>query len=109
VDNVAAGVPREEILRNYAALANPDIDAALAYAAGLTREGTVDLPLKIKASSSKSKRIFQQNTRRSRQALHTCRAKVTIWRSRISSNNHSGKGRNPKNYQTGRPDAAQKS
>ena len=49
VDNVAAGVPREEILRNYAALADPDIDAALAFAAGLTREGTVDLPLEIKA------------------------------------------------------------
>ena len=46
---VAAGVPREEILRNYAALTEPDIDAALAYAAELTREGTVDLPLEIKA------------------------------------------------------------
>jgi len=49
VDNAAAGVPREEILRNYAALANPDIDAALAFAAGLTRQGTLDLPLEIKA------------------------------------------------------------
>jgi len=38
-----------EILRNYAALTDPDIDAALAYAAELTREGTVDLPLEIKA------------------------------------------------------------
>ena len=42
-------VPREEILRNYAALTDPDIDATLAYAADLTREGTVDLPLEIKA------------------------------------------------------------
>src|SRR5437016_13980299 len=49
VDNGAAGIPREEILRNYAALRDPDIDAALAYAAELTREGTVDLPLEIKA------------------------------------------------------------
>jgi uncharacterized protein (DUF433 family) len=49
VDNVAAGVPREEILRNYAALKDPDIDAALAYAAESTRGGTVDLPLEIKA------------------------------------------------------------
>jgi uncharacterized protein (DUF433 family) len=49
LDNVAAGVPREEILRDYPALTNPDIDAALAYAAKLTREGTVDLPLEIKA------------------------------------------------------------
>jgi len=49
VDNGAAGIPREEILRNYAALRDPDIDAALAYAAELAREGTVDLPLEIKA------------------------------------------------------------
>jgi len=49
VDNVAAGVPREEILRNYETLTDPDIDALLAYAAELTREGTVDLPLEIKA------------------------------------------------------------
>jgi hypothetical protein len=37
VDNVAAGVPREEILRSYPALTDPDIEAALAYAAELTR------------------------------------------------------------------------
>jgi len=49
VDNVAAGVPHEEILQSYPALTRPDIDAALAYAAELTREGTVDLPLEIKA------------------------------------------------------------
>jgi uncharacterized protein (DUF433 family) len=48
-DNVAAGVSRKEIVRNYAALTDSDIDAALAYAAELTREGTVDLPLEIKA------------------------------------------------------------
>jgi uncharacterized protein (DUF433 family) len=49
VDNVATGVPCEEILRNYVTLTDPDIDAALAYAADLTREDTVDLPLEIKA------------------------------------------------------------
>jgi uncharacterized protein (DUF433 family) len=49
LDNVAAGVPREEILRDYAALTDPDIGAALAYVAELTRQGTVDLPLEIKA------------------------------------------------------------
>ncbi len=49
VDNVAAGVPHEEILQSYSALTRPDIDAALAYAAELTREGTADLPLEIKA------------------------------------------------------------
>jgi uncharacterized protein (DUF433 family) len=48
VDNVAAGVSREEILRSYPVLTDPDIDAALAYAAELTREGTVDLPLESK-------------------------------------------------------------
>jgi uncharacterized protein DUF433 len=51
VDNVAAGMPREEILRNYAALTDPDVDAALAYAAELTCEGTVDLPREIEVES----------------------------------------------------------
>jgi uncharacterized protein (DUF433 family) len=49
IDNIAAGIPREEILRDYPALANADIDAALAYAAELTREGTIDLPLEAQA------------------------------------------------------------
>ncbi|MGB2635164.1 MAG: DUF433 domain-containing protein [Candidatus Acidiferrum sp.] len=49
VDNIAAGVAREEILRNYPALTEADIEAALAYAAELVREGTVDLPLETKA------------------------------------------------------------
>jgi uncharacterized protein (DUF433 family) len=48
-DNVSAGVSRKEVLRNYAVLTDPVIDAALAYAAELTREGTVDLPLEIEA------------------------------------------------------------
>jgi uncharacterized protein (DUF433 family) len=49
VDNAATGVPREGLLRNYAALADPDIDAALAYAVELTREDTGDLPREIEA------------------------------------------------------------
>ena len=49
VDNVAAGVPRDEILRSYPTLEDADIEAALAYAAELAREGTVDLPLETKA------------------------------------------------------------
>ena len=49
MDNIAAGVPREEIVRSYPALQKADIDAALAYAAELAREGAVDLPLEIKA------------------------------------------------------------
>ena len=32
LDNLAAGVAREEILRSYPPLTNTDIDAALAYA-----------------------------------------------------------------------------
>lgn len=49
VDNIAAGVPRDEILHSYPALTEADIDAALAYAAELAREGTVDLPLETRA------------------------------------------------------------
>jgi uncharacterized protein (DUF433 family) len=45
LDNLAAGVSQSEILRSYPALSEPDIQAALAYAAELVREGTVDLPL----------------------------------------------------------------
>ena len=47
VDNVAAGTPRGEMLQSYPALTGADIDAALAYAAELTREGTIDLPLEL--------------------------------------------------------------
>jgi len=49
IDNIAAGVSREEIRSSYPALTLADIDAALAYAAELTREGTVDLPLEVNA------------------------------------------------------------
>ena len=49
VDNVAAGVSRQEILRSYPSLTEADIEAALAYAAELTREGVVDLPLETRA------------------------------------------------------------
>jgi uncharacterized protein (DUF433 family) len=49
IDNVAAGVTRDDILQAYPALHPADIDAALAYAAELAREGTVDLPLETTA------------------------------------------------------------
>ena len=49
IDNIAAGVTREEILKSYPALRQADIEAALAYAAELAREGTVDLPLETTA------------------------------------------------------------
>ncbi len=45
LDNIAAGVPRAEIMRSYPAIEESDIQAALAYAAELAREGTLDLPL----------------------------------------------------------------
>ena len=47
VDNVAAGLSRQDILRSYPALTDADIEVALAYAAELTREGTVKLPLEL--------------------------------------------------------------
>ncbi len=45
LDNLAAGVPRHEILASYPSLREADIQAALAYAAELAREGTAALPL----------------------------------------------------------------
>jgi uncharacterized protein (DUF433 family) len=45
LDNIAAGVSHAEIMRSYHAIHEPDIQAALAYAAELAREGTIDLPL----------------------------------------------------------------
>lgn len=45
LDNLAARVPREEILASYPSIDDADLQAALAYAAELAREGTADLPL----------------------------------------------------------------
>jgi uncharacterized protein (DUF433 family) len=45
LDNLAVGVPREEIIGSYPSIRELDIQAALAYAAELAREGTADLPL----------------------------------------------------------------
>ena len=49
LDNVAAGIPRSEILASYPPLKPEDIDAALAYAAELAREGSIDLPAELTA------------------------------------------------------------
>ena len=49
LDNIAAGVDRPEILASYPSLRPEDIDAALAYAAELAREGAMDLPLELSA------------------------------------------------------------
>jgi uncharacterized protein (DUF433 family) len=43
LDNLADGVPREEILSGYPSLTDESIHAALAYAAELARERVVSL------------------------------------------------------------------
>jgi uncharacterized protein (DUF433 family) len=44
LDNVAAGVSREEILAGYPSLTPEDIEAAIRYAAELVRERFVPFP-----------------------------------------------------------------
>ncbi len=41
LDNLAAGVSNEEILRSYPTLSTEDIQAAIAYAAELARERVI--------------------------------------------------------------------
>ena len=43
LDNLAAGVSREEVLSSYPSLKDVDIDSCIAYAAELARERTVPL------------------------------------------------------------------
>jgi uncharacterized protein (DUF433 family) len=45
VDNFAAGSSEDEILKAYPSLTREDIHAALAFAAEMSRERYVDLPL----------------------------------------------------------------
>jgi uncharacterized protein (DUF433 family) len=49
LDNLAAGISAEEIIRSYPPLTIEDIHAALAYAAELARERSVPLPLEKSA------------------------------------------------------------
>ncbi len=44
IDNVAAGISHDEILKSYPTITADDIRAALEYAAELARERTVFLP-----------------------------------------------------------------
>jgi len=44
LDNMAAGVPTEEILRSYPSLGESHIRAAIAYAAELARERVLPIP-----------------------------------------------------------------
>lgn len=43
LDNLAAGVSREELLKSYPSITSEDIDAALQYVAELARERIVPL------------------------------------------------------------------
>jgi uncharacterized protein (DUF433 family) len=43
LDNLAANVPAEEILRSYPTLRPEDVQAAIAYAADLARERVIPL------------------------------------------------------------------
>lgn len=45
LDNLAARVSREQILKSYPSLNPEDIDAALCFAAELARARTVELPV----------------------------------------------------------------
>jgi uncharacterized protein (DUF433 family) len=44
LDNLAAGLTPDEILRSYPALSREAVQAAIAYAAELTRERVVAMP-----------------------------------------------------------------
>jgi uncharacterized protein (DUF433 family) len=48
LDNVAGGTSRSELLASYPSLKSEDVDAALAYAAELVREGSIDLPAEVR-------------------------------------------------------------
>ncbi len=44
LDNLAAGLGLEEILKSYPSLTRQDIDAAIGYAAELARESVIAIP-----------------------------------------------------------------
>ncbi|MFN0106352.1 MAG: DUF433 domain-containing protein [Bryobacteraceae bacterium] len=44
IDNLAARIPHAEIFASYPSLKEEDLEAALRYAASLTRESTIELP-----------------------------------------------------------------
>ncbi|MEA3350741.1 MAG: DUF433 domain-containing protein [Chloroflexota bacterium] len=47
LDNLAGGVTRDEILNSYPSLTPEDIQAAVAYAAELTRERIIPIPVAV--------------------------------------------------------------
>jgi len=44
LDNLAAGIPVDELLASYPSMTADDVQAALGYAADLARERTIELP-----------------------------------------------------------------
>jgi uncharacterized protein (DUF433 family) len=50
VDNLAEGMPEEEILAAYPQLRSEDIHAALAFAAEMTRERIIPIPVEADQS-----------------------------------------------------------
>ena len=51
LDNLAASVPRDEILASYPSLTGEDLEASIAYAAELARERLGPLPHRTKVTS----------------------------------------------------------
>ena len=47
LDNLAAGVTSEQILESYPSLTSEDVQAAIAYAAELTRERVVPISMPV--------------------------------------------------------------
>ena len=47
VDNLAEGIPEDEILAAHPALSRDDIHAALAFAAEMTRERVIPVPTEV--------------------------------------------------------------
>jgi uncharacterized protein (DUF433 family) len=49
LDNLAAGIDEEQLIKSYPPLTREDVKAVLAYAAALARERIVELPVEIPA------------------------------------------------------------
>jgi uncharacterized protein (DUF433 family) len=47
LDNLAAGLPSDELLKSYPSLTVDDVQASLEYAAELARERTLNLPSSV--------------------------------------------------------------
>ena len=59
LDNIAAGVDRNQILASYPSLEAKDIEAARACVAEMVRKGVVDLRLERSARNSRSRGIVR--------------------------------------------------